>query len=59
MSVDWDSLAAAQHQIIERLQRELQDRRTAAEEQTLAAALNTHVATLRQIEASSNGRLVV
>jgi hypothetical protein len=58
MGVDWNSLAAAQQQVIGRLQRELQDRRTSGEEQALAVAVNTHVATLRQIDASANGRLV-
>lgn len=58
MSVDWGSLAATQQKIIERIQGELQERRTASEEQTLATALSSHVGTLRQIDASANGRLV-
>ncbi len=58
MSIDWENLATAQQQIIERLQRELHDRNTPNIEETLATALSTHVATLRQIDASANGRLV-
>jgi hypothetical protein len=58
MSIDWENLATAQQQIIERLQRELRDRNTPNIEETLATALSAHVATLRQIDASANGRLV-